>query len=90
MNCFCNDKHRRKDFNCAICKKTENKIMNKVQRVWECRKIILMGCGSLEFICNDCNKSGWPSTYGFSGPTEHINKFTGEKRLVRINNENIL
>lgn len=85
MNCFCNDDKRMKDFNCVICNKIENKLMNKVERVWECHKIILMGCGILEFVCNDCKILGWYSTAGFGGPTQHINRITGEKRSKVIN-----
>jgi len=82
MNCFCNDECKTKDFNCVICNRSENKLMTKVVKgVWECHKIILMGCGMLEFVCNNCKNLGWYSTAGFGGPTQHINKITGEKRI---------
>jgi len=82
MNCFCNDITLTKDFSCVICKNIHNKLMNQVERVWECHKIILMGCGILDFICENCKLSGWYSTAGFGGPTYHINKITGEKRYI--------
>lgn len=84
MNCFCNDQNKTKNFNCVICNKIENKIMTQVERVWECHKIIIMGCGMLEFVCSDCKISGWYSTAGFGGPTQHINRITGEKRSIPI------
>ena len=83
MDCFCNDQTKQENFSCVICNKIENKLMNQVERVWECHKIILMGCGILEFICNDC-KPEWYSTFGFGGQTQHINRITGEKRLPLI------
>jgi hypothetical protein len=89
MNCFCNDDKRTKDFSCVICNKIENRLMNKVERVWECHKIILMGCGMLEFVCNDCKRLGWYSTAGFGGPTEHINRITGERRSIKIVKDDI-
>ena len=82
MNCFCNDLNRTKIFNCVICNKGENKLMTQVERVWECHKIILMGCGMLDFICYDCKISGWYSTAGFGCPVQHINKITRERRSL--------
>jgi len=82
MNCFCNDVHKTNDFTCVICKKIENKLMSQAERVWECHKVILSGCGMLEFVCSNCKQLGWYSTAGFGGPTQHINRITREKRSI--------
>lgn len=82
MNCFCDNEDKTSDHVCVICKNVVHTLMTTEERVWECHKIILRGCGMRDFICNSCMINGWSSTKGNGGPTMHINKITGEKRKI--------
>ena len=81
-NCICNDESVVDLYNCFRCQSQFIKAMDPVTRRHQCPvhgHTGLMICGQYENACNDCSEEGWYSTAGFGGPTEHINKITGEK-----------
>lgn len=86
-DCYCDDETRTIEDECVICKNNSNRLMLGHERRWKCHKIISgVICGSLDFICDKCELSGWSSTAGCGGRTSYVNEKTKEKRFPVRNN----
>lgn len=81
--CICNNEEFRLECTCFRCKTTISKKLSDTLRKMQCPLHGgIMCCGNYEYACKKCSEEGWYSTAGFGGKTEHINKKTGEKRLI--------
>ena len=82
MECICDDEGKH-DITCFICQKVEPISLPKITRQAKCPvHCVMQTCGLYEYACSECKELGWYSTAGFGGPTVHINKITGEKRVI--------
>jgi hypothetical protein len=82
--CICDKGGLTHDVICVICKNNFTKEMSIFDRQIECKvHHMIMCCGRYEPVCPKCKEEGWYSTAGFGGPTQHINKLTGECRDIR-------